>query len=72
MLETNTSDRQFDVFKGAFDIMDDGHGEPRKRAPRDFTFGEVLGEGSFSTVLQASEPSTGREFAVSFLMVYTI
>jgi 3-phosphoinositide dependent protein kinase-1 len=36
----------------------------RKRVPKDFEFGEVIGEGSFSTVLFATEVSTGQTFAV--------
>ncbi|KAJ1341817.1 hypothetical protein BSLG_003636 [Batrachochytrium salamandrivorans] len=39
----------------------------RKRQTHDFEFGEILGEGSYSTVLSAKETSTGREFAVKML-----
>ncbi|KAI8916823.1 kinase-like domain-containing protein [Entophlyctis helioformis] len=39
----------------------------RKRQTKDFEFGGILGEGSYSTVIYAKEPSTGREFAVKML-----
>ncbi|KJE94855.1 PkB kinase [Capsaspora owczarzaki ATCC 30864] len=39
----------------------------RKRAPSDFEFGDVLGEGSYSTVVLAKEKSTSRYFAVKIL-----
>ncbi|ORY01027.1 kinase-like protein [Basidiobolus meristosporus CBS 931.73] len=39
----------------------------RKRTPKDFSFGRVLGEGSYSTVYSAMEYNTGREFAVKVL-----
>jgi hypothetical protein len=44
----------------------------RKRVPKDFEFGDVIGEGSFSTVLLAKEVSTNQTFAVfiSFLFVF--
>ncbi|KAJ3329085.1 3-phosphoinositide dependent protein kinase-1 [Blyttiomyces sp. JEL0837] len=38
-----------------------------KKAPRDFDFGKILGEGSYSTVIYAKERSTDREFAVKIL-----
>ncbi|KAJ3248759.1 3-phosphoinositide dependent protein kinase-1 [Chytriomyces hyalinus] len=37
---------------------------PRMRQPRDFTFGRVLGEGSFASVVSATEKETNRRFAV--------
>ncbi|KAK5671498.1 serine/threonine protein kinase [Batrachochytrium dendrobatidis] len=40
---------------------------PRKRQTYDFKFGSILGEGSYSTVLSATEISTGRHFAVKML-----
>ncbi|KAK9708034.1 serine/threonine protein kinase [Basidiobolus ranarum] len=39
----------------------------RKRTPKDFSFGRVLGEGSYSTVYSAIEYTSGREFAVKVL-----
>ncbi|KAL2920071.1 serine/threonine protein kinase [Polyrhizophydium stewartii] len=39
----------------------------RKRQTKDFEFGGILGEGSYSTVIYAKETSTGREFAVKML-----
>ncbi|KAI9227783.1 MAG: phosphoinositide-dependent protein kinase 1 3-{5--1h pyrrol-3-Yl}-N-(2-piperidin-1-Yl-ethyl)-benzamide complex, partial [Piptocephalis tieghemiana] len=38
-----------------------------KRSPNDFTFGQALGEGSYSTVLIAVEKSTGKEFAAKII-----
>ncbi|RKO86839.1 hypothetical protein BDK51DRAFT_41619 [Blyttiomyces helicus] len=42
--------------------------QPRKRLVKDFKFGHILGEGSYSTVLHARElcPPT-REFAIKML-----
>ncbi|KAJ3232045.1 3-phosphoinositide dependent protein kinase-1 [Chytriomyces hyalinus] len=37
---------------------------PRMRQPRDFAFGRVLGEGSFASVVSATEKETNRRFAV--------
>jgi len=37
---------------------------PPKRGPKDFIFGRVLGEGSFSTVYLAKDIYTGKEFAI--------
>ncbi|KAI8804926.1 3-phosphoinositide-dependent protein kinase 1 [Cladochytrium replicatum] len=39
----------------------------RKRTPADFKFGRTLGEGSYSTVVLAHEPSTSRTYAVKIL-----
>eukprot|EP00128_Syssomonas_multiformis_P013618 Colp12_sorted_trinity150504_noHs@10578 len=39
----------------------------RKRTPADFEFGDVLGEGSYSTVMLAKEKRTGRHFAIKIL-----
>ena len=33
----------------------------------DFVFGEQLGEGSYSTVVQAVDASSGRQFAIKVL-----
>ncbi|XP_072337307.1 3-phosphoinositide-dependent protein kinase 1-like isoform X2 [Scyliorhinus torazame] len=41
--------------------------QPRKKRPEDFKFGKILGEGSFSTVVLAREPSTGKEYAIKIL-----
>ncbi|KAJ3292258.1 3-phosphoinositide dependent protein kinase-1 [Rhizoclosmatium sp. JEL0117] len=39
----------------------------RKREPKDFVFGRLLGEGSYASVLRATEKATGREFAIKVL-----
>ncbi|RKP27530.1 phosphoinositide-dependent kinase-1, partial [Syncephalis pseudoplumigaleata] len=39
----------------------------RKRCPEDFTMGRHLGEGSYSTVVQATEKLTQRKFAIKIL-----
>ncbi|KAJ2083769.1 3-phosphoinositide dependent protein kinase-1 [Coemansia sp. RSA 988] len=39
----------------------------RKRAVSDFEFGQTLGEGSYSTVVEATEKATGRVFAAKIL-----
>ncbi|KAJ2605588.1 3-phosphoinositide dependent protein kinase-1 [Coemansia sp. RSA 1722] len=39
----------------------------RKRAVDDFAFGRTLGEGSYSTVVEATEKATGRVFAAKIL-----
>lgn len=39
----------------------------RKRQPTDFTFGDVIGEGSYSSVLFCREVATNREFALKML-----
>ncbi|TPX37698.1 hypothetical protein SmJEL517_g00731 [Synchytrium microbalum] len=39
----------------------------RKRQHADFVFGTILGEGSYSTVIYAQEPATGKEYAVKVL-----
>lgn len=39
----------------------------RKRTPIDFEFGVILGEGSYSTVLMATEKLEGRKYAVKVL-----
>ena len=41
--------------------------QSRKRLHGDFEFGDILGEGSYSTVLYAKEKETNREFAVKML-----
>ncbi|KAI9209428.1 kinase-like domain-containing protein [Polychytrium aggregatum] len=40
---------------------------PRNRA--DFEWGEILGEGSFSTVVHGREPATNRQYAVKILEI---
>lgn len=42
-------------------------GSPRKRVVKDFDFGESLGEGSYSTVVEATERATGRVYAAKIL-----
>nr|CAD7260263.1 unnamed protein product [Timema shepardi] len=37
---------------------------PAKRTPKDFRFGKVIGEGSFSTVYLAKDIHTSREYAI--------
>ncbi|XP_071449994.1 3-phosphoinositide-dependent protein kinase 1 [Hetaerina americana] len=37
---------------------------PAKRSPKDYIFGKVIGEGSFSTVYLAKYIHTGKEFAI--------
>ncbi|KAJ1963600.1 3-phosphoinositide dependent protein kinase-1 [Dipsacomyces acuminosporus] len=49
-----------------------GHGHnakhsARKRTVADFEFGRVLGEGSYSTVVEATEKATGQVFAAKIL-----
>ncbi|KAJ3141384.1 3-phosphoinositide dependent protein kinase-1 [Physocladia obscura] len=39
----------------------------RKPQPKDFSFGRILGEGSYATVVAASEKATGRLFAIKIL-----
>ncbi|KAJ3338405.1 3-phosphoinositide dependent protein kinase-1 [Gonapodya sp. JEL0774] len=39
----------------------------RKRTASDFTFGEPIGDGSYSTVVHAVEKDSGREFAIKIL-----
>jgi 3-phosphoinositide dependent protein kinase-1 len=39
----------------------------RKRNPTDFEFGEILGEGSYSTVILATQASNGKKYAVKVL-----
>ncbi|KAJ1828442.1 serine/threonine protein kinase, partial [Coemansia sp. RSA 2703] len=39
----------------------------RKRTVDDFSFGRTLGEGSYSTVVEATEKATGRVFAAKIL-----
>ncbi|KAJ1867095.1 serine/threonine protein kinase [Coemansia sp. RSA 989] len=39
----------------------------RKRAVEDFEFGRTLGEGSYSTVVEATEKATGRVYAAKIL-----
>lgn len=39
----------------------------RKRVHSDFAFGKILGEGSYSTVMLATEISTGSLFAIKML-----
>ncbi|KAJ3323214.1 pkb-activating kinase-like protein [Boothiomyces sp. JEL0866] len=41
--------------------------ELRKRVPQDFVFGQLLGEGSYSTVLYCTEKNTPNEYAVKIL-----
>ena len=38
-----------------------------KKKPEDFTFGKVIGSGSYSEVVLAQEKSTGQEFAIKIL-----
>jgi 3-phosphoinositide dependent protein kinase-1 len=38
-----------------------------KKGVKDFNFGRTLGEGSYSTVLAATDRSTGREYAIKVL-----
>jgi 3-phosphoinositide dependent protein kinase-1 len=44
----------------------------RKRNPADFVFGEIIGEGSYSTVLLATETVKNKKFAVKVLDKYHI
>ncbi|KAL1918145.1 uncharacterized protein VTP21DRAFT_3411 [Calcarisporiella thermophila] len=39
----------------------------QRRSLRDFEFGRTLGEGSYSTVVAATERETGREYAIKIL-----
>ncbi|KAJ1970919.1 serine/threonine protein kinase [Dimargaris xerosporica] len=41
--------------------------QPTKRTVEDFTFGRILGEGSYSTVMVGTEKDTGKEYAVKIL-----
>ncbi|KAI8619420.1 kinase-like domain-containing protein [Chytriomyces sp. MP71] len=41
--------------------------QARMRAPRDFAFGRVLGEGSYASVVLATEKETSRRFAIKVL-----
>ncbi|KAG9342922.1 hypothetical protein JZ751_015138 [Albula glossodonta] len=41
--------------------------QPPKKRPEDFKFGKILGEGSFSTVVLATEQSTSKEYAMKIL-----
>ena len=49
----------------------DKHGKPVtkviKKGVKDFTFGRTLGEGSYSTVMAASDRQTNREYAIKVL-----
>ncbi|ETI25354.1 hypothetical protein G647_02126 [Cladophialophora carrionii CBS 160.54] len=40
---------------------------PVKKGVKDFNFGQTLGEGSYSTVLAATDRSNGREYAIKVL-----
>lgn len=40
---------------------------PMKKGVKDFNFGRTLGEGSYSTVLAATDRQTGREYAIKVL-----
>nr|XP_055045884.1 3-phosphoinositide-dependent protein kinase 1a isoform X1 [Misgurnus anguillicaudatus] len=40
---------------------------PKSHKREDFTFGKILGEGSFSTVVLAKEQATGKEYAMKIL-----
>ncbi|KAJ1656833.1 serine/threonine protein kinase [Dispira simplex] len=42
-------------------------GQSQKRTVKDFTFGRILGEGSYSTVMVGTEKFAGTEFAVKIL-----
>lgn len=44
----------------------------RKKTKSDFRFGNVLGEGSYSTVVLAEEKSSKREFAIKIIRKYHI
>ncbi|KAJ1730609.1 serine/threonine protein kinase [Coemansia biformis] len=44
-----------------------GRQSARKRAVTDFEFGQTLGEGSYSTVVEATEKATGRVYAAKIL-----
>ncbi|KAJ2760565.1 3-phosphoinositide dependent protein kinase-1, partial [Coemansia nantahalensis] len=44
-----------------------GRQSARKRAVTDFEFGRTLGEGSYSTVVEATERMTGRVYAAKIL-----
>ena len=39
-----------------------------KKTPKDFIFGKVIGEGSFSTVYLAKDVHSNREFASAFII----
>ncbi|XP_051572245.1 3-phosphoinositide-dependent protein kinase 1-like isoform X1 [Myxocyprinus asiaticus] len=41
---------------------------PQSRKKEDFSFGKILGEGSFSTVVLAKELATGKEYAMKILV----
>jgi len=51
------------------EIGDDGQPISRiiKKGVKDFNFGRTLGEGSYSTVLAATDRQTGREYAIKVL-----
>ncbi|KAJ1910877.1 serine/threonine protein kinase [Tieghemiomyces parasiticus] len=42
-------------------------GSQAKRTVRDFTFGRILGEGSYSTVMLGTDQTTGQQYAVKIL-----
>ena len=39
----------------------------QKKRPADFTFGKIIGSGSYSEVVLAQEKSSGQEFAIKIL-----
>ncbi|KIX99825.1 uncharacterized protein Z520_04461 [Fonsecaea multimorphosa CBS 102226] len=41
--------------------------KPVKKGVRDFNFGQTLGEGSYSTVLAATDRASGRQYAIKVL-----
>ncbi|KAF2864323.1 kinase-like protein [Piedraia hortae CBS 480.64] len=41
--------------------------QPAKKGPKDFNFGRTLGEGSYSTVLAATDRQTHKEYAIKVL-----
>lgn len=41
--------------------------KPVKKGVKDFNFGQTLGEGSYSTVLAATDRASGREYAIKVL-----
>jgi 3-phosphoinositide dependent protein kinase-1 len=41
--------------------------KPVKKGVKDFNFGQTLGEGSYSTVLAATDRNSGREYAIKVL-----
>ncbi|KAG5641225.1 hypothetical protein DXG03_005691 [Asterophora parasitica] len=42
-------------------------GKPRFNSPQDFEFGDILGHGSYSTVIQATGKKSGRAYAIKVL-----